>query len=295
MSTDYYTSHSYHPVRELASATTAGPAINIIYGLSLGYLSTIIPILLISLTILVSLNLLGMLGVALSAVGMLSTLSVGLAIDAFGPICDNAGGISEMAELGENVRNLTDALDAAGNTTAAVGKGFAIGSATLVGLALYGAFLQRSLSLQENPIKDIRINNPWLFSMFLIGAMLPYAFSALTMKSVGLAAEQMVLEVRRQFKDPKILSGETEPDYDSCIWVSTKASLKEMILPGVLVIVTPLFFGIFFHPILVAGLLPGSLLSGVQLAISMSNSGGAWDNCKKYIESGMFINKNGEH
>ena len=141
MSTDYYTSHSYHPVWELASATTAGPAINIIYGLSLGYLSTIIPILLIALTILVSLNLLGMLGVALSAIGMLSTLSVGLAIDAFGPICDNAGGISEMAELGENVWNLTDALDAAGNTTAAVGKGFAIGSATLVGLALYGAFL----------------------------------------------------------------------------------------------------------------------------------------------------------
>lgn len=247
----------------MASATTAGPAINIIYGLSLGYLSTIIPILLIALTILVSLNLLGMLGVALSAIGMLSTLSVGLAIDAFGPICDNAGGISEMAELGENVRNLTDALDAAGNTTAAVGKGFAIGSATLVGLALYGAFLQRSLSLSENPIKDIRINNPWLFSMFLIGAMLPYAFSAFTMKSVGLAAEQMVLEVRRQFKDPKILSGEIDPDYDSCIRVSTKASLKEMILPGLLVIVTPLFFGILFHPILVAGLLPGALLSGV--------------------------------
>ena len=152
-------------------------------------MSTVIPIILIAITILVSLNLLGMLGVALAAVGMLSTLSVGLAIDAFGPICDNAGGISEMSELGENVRNLTDALDAAGNTTAAVGKGFAIGSATLVGLALYGAFLNRALHLEENQINDIRINNPWLFSMFLIGSMLPYAFSAMTMKSVGLAAE----------------------------------------------------------------------------------------------------------
>lgn len=150
MATDYYTSHSYSPVREMANATSSGAAINIIYGLSLGYLSTIIPVILIALTVLVSLNLLGMLGVALSAVGMLSTLSVGLAIDAFGPICDNAGGISEMSELGESVRNLTDALDAAGNTTAAVGKGFAIGSATLVGLALYGAFLTRAMSMDNN-------------------------------------------------------------------------------------------------------------------------------------------------
>jgi inorganic pyrophosphatase len=233
-----------------------------------------------------------MFGVALAAIGMLSTLAVGLAIDAFGPICDNAGGISEMSSLGPEVRKITDALDSAGNTTAAVGKGFAIGSAALVSIALYGAFLTRASQTENNPIKDLKITNPWIYAMMLIGAMLPYAFSALTMKSVGSAASEMVSEVRRQLKENPHL--ENEPDYDSCIAVSTKASLREMILPGILVIFTPLFFGILFHPVLVAGLLPGVLLSGVQLAISMSNTGGAWDNTKKYIESGQFININGE-
>lgn len=177
-------------------ACSSGPAINVIYGLALGYLSTIIPIIILALTVLVSIKLLGMFGVALAAIGMLSTLSVGLAIDAYGPISDNAGGIAEMSQLGEDVRHLTDALDAAGNTTAAIGKGFAIGSAALVSLALYGAFITRAKNSEVNAIKNIEINDPWIFCSLLIGAMLPYAFSALTMKSVGSAAQEMVNEVR---------------------------------------------------------------------------------------------------
>lgn len=294
-STDYYTSHSYRPVREMASACTSGPAINIIFGLALGYVSTIIPVFLIAVTVLISSLSLGMLGLALAALGMLSTLSVGLAIDAYGPISDNAGGIAEMSELPEQVRQTTDALDAAGNTTAAVGKGFAIGSAALVSLSLYGAFLTRATEKTNlHPIKSITVIDPWIICSLLIGAMLPYAFSALTMKSVGTAAQDMVAEVRRQFQNPSIRDGTTEPDYESCIRVSTKASLKEMILPGILVMFTPLVVGILFHPALVAGLLPGALLSGVMLAISMANTGGAWDNTKKYIESGAFVNANNE-
>lgn len=295
MSTDYYTSHAYSPVRDMAKACTAGTAINIIYGLALGYLSTIIPVICIALTVLVSISLLDMLGVALAAIGMLSTLAVGLAIDAYGPISDNAGGIAEMSELGEGIRKITDALDAAGNTTAAVGKGFAIGSAALVALALYGAFYTRSKNPNNNhPITNINVIDPWIFCSLMLGAMLPYAFSAMTMKSVGKAAQEMVDEVRSQFKDPRIRSGEIEPDYQKCITVSTKASIKEMIAPGLLVMLTPLVLGIFFHPALVAGLLPGALLSGVQLAISMANTGGAWDNTKKFIESGVYVNANGE-
>lgn len=295
MSTDYYTSHAYSPVRDMAKSCTSGTAINIIYGLALGYLSTIIPVIFIALTVLVSINLLDMLGVALAAIGMLSTLSIGLAIDAYGPISDNAGGIAEMSELGEGVRKITDALDAAGNTTAAVGKGFAIGSAALVALALYGAFITRATNPNnKNRIKNIEVKDPWIFCSLLLGSMLPYAFSAMTMKSVGKAAQEMVEEVRSQFKDPRIKAGEIEPDYQKCIVVSTKASLKEMVAPGLLVMLSPLVLGIFFHPALVAGLLPGALLSGVQLAISMANTGGAWDNTKKFIESGMYVNANGE-
>ena len=294
VATDYYTSYSHSPVKEMAVACTSGPAINIIYGLALGYKSTILPVIQIAITILISVNLLGMFGVALSAIGMLSTLAIGLAIDCYGPISDNAGGIAQMSELGDDIREITDALDAAGNTTAAVGKGFAIGSATLVGLALYGAFITRCQGFEDHPIRSIDLNDSWIFCSLLIGAMLPFAFSALTMKSVGSAAEEMVEEVRRQFKNNKIITGEEEPDYQKCILVSTRASLKEMILPGLLVILPPIFFGIIFHPVLVAGLLPGALLSGVQLAISMSNTGGAWDNCKKFIEGDDYINSEGE-
>lgn len=198
-----------------------------------------------------------------------------------------------MSELGEEVRRKTDALDAAGNTTAAIGKGFAIGSAALVSLALYGAFVTRAKEAKTNRIRNVEIVEPYIFGSLLIGAMLPYAFSAMTMKSVGSAAQSMVAEVRRQFRDPKIRSGEVDPDYESCIKVSTAASLREMIAPGLLVVLTPIFFGVVFHPLAVAGMLPGALVSGIQLAISMSNTGGAWDNTKKYIESGKMLGEDG--
>ena len=294
LSTDYYTSNSHSPVREMIGACSSGPAINIIYGLALGYLSTILPVILLAICALISMQLLEMFGVALAAIGMLSTLSIGLAIDAYGPISDNAGGIAEMAGMGKEVRAITDSLDAAGNTTAAIGKGFAIGSAALVSLALYGAFITRITDpALHTGISQVALNNPWVFCSLLIGAMLPYAFSALTMKSVGSAAQEMVIEVRRQFRDARVRNGETEPDYQKCIQVSTSASLHEMIVPGVMVIATPIVIGIVFHPLLVAGLLPGSLLSGIQLAVSMSNTGGAWDNTKKLIETGTFIGSDG--
>ena len=198
-----------------------------------------------------------------------------------------------MSGLGHEVREKTDALDAAGNTTAAIGKGFAIGSAALVSLALYGAFVTRAKENPKNKVDSVEVTDAYIFGSLLIGAMLPYAFSAMTMKSVGSAAREMVNEVRRQFRNPQIRDGTIDPDYESCIKVSTKASLREMIAPGLLVIVTPIFFGVVFHPKLVAGLLPGALISGIQLAISMSNTGGAWDNAKKYIEAGKLIGEDG--
>ncbi|KAF4681299.1 hypothetical protein FOZ63_033269, partial [Perkinsus olseni] len=276
--TEYFTSHSYRPVRDIALSQRTSAATGIIYGLALGYLSTIVPVLALSVTILVSHEFCGMYGIALAALGMLSTLCVGLAIDAYGPVADNAGGIAEMSHLGASVRRRTDALDAAGNTTAAVGKGFAIGSAALVALALFGAFCTRA------NIEKVNVLNAWTFAGVLYGAMMPYAFSALTMKSVGKAATDMVDECMRQF--PKIINGEAPPDYTRCISISTSASLKEMILPGALVILSPLVFGVVCGKNATAGLLVGALSSGVQMAISMSNTGGAWDNAKKYIESG---------
>jgi inorganic pyrophosphatase len=297
MSTDYYTSNSHSPVKELAQKCTSGAAINIIYGLAVGYMSTIIPIVLLAVTIIVATNLLGMLGVALAAIGMLSTLAVGLAIDAYGPISDNAGGIAEMCECEEHVREYTDALDAAGNTTAAVGKGFAIGSAALVSLALYGAFITRAQQAVSNRLGTVQVIDGWVFGSMLIGAMLPYWFSALTMKSVGKAAEQMVANIRGQFqkmKDDGIKLEDWNPDYDQCIAISTVASLKEMIAPAMLVMLTPIFCGVVFGTRVVAGILPGALLSGVQLAVSMSNTGGAWDNAKKFIEGGNLKNEAGE-
>ena len=254
ISTDYYTSNSHAPVREMAHKCKSGAAINVIYGLAVGYLSTIVPIFLLAITVIVSIALLDMLGVALAAIGMLSTLSVGLAIDAYGPISDNAGGIAEMAEIGQDVREKTDALDAAGNTTAAVGKGFAIGSAALVSLALYGAFITRAQASKNNTLSDVKVNDGWVFGSMFIGAMLPYWFSALTMKSVGKAADEMVQEVRRQFKDPRVKNGEIEPDHQACIIVSTNASLKEMIAPGLLVMMTPIIAGCLFGTRVVAGI-----------------------------------------
>lgn len=277
--TEYYTSHSYTPVREIAETQKQSAATGIIYGLALGYLSCIIPVLCLGITILVAHTLSGMFGVALGALGMLGTMTMGLTIDAYGPISDNAGGIAEMCGLPETVRELTDCLDAAGNTTAAIGKGFAIGSAALVSLALFGAYTVRAR------VSEVDILNPWVFTGLLFGAMMPYAFAAWTMKSVGKAANDMVKECLSQF--PKIMGPEKmTPDYERCIRISTEASLREMLAPGALVIFSPLVAGLGFGKNCCAGLLSGALVSSVQLAISMSNSGGAWDNSKKYISAG---------
>lgn len=268
--TEYYTSHSYRPVQEVAESSDTGAATVIIYGLALGYKSVIIPAVTLAITIYVSYTLASFYGVAIAALGILSTLSIQLSIDTYGPVCDNAGGIAEMAELGANVRNLTDALDSAGNTTAAIGKGFAISSAALVSLALSSGFIT------VRGETEVNILTAFPFAGLVIGAMLPYWFSALTMKSVGAAALAMVEEVRDQFRrNPGILQGTTPPDYDSCIKISTDASLREMIAPGALVMLTPLFVGFLFGTKALAGLLAGALVSGVAMAISSSNTGGA--------------------
>jgi len=291
--TEYFTSHSYKPVREVSASCKTGAATNIIYGLALGYVSVIIPVLALAVSIFVSLKLAGLYGISLAALGILSTLSIGLTIDAYGPISDNAGGIAEMGGLGDQVRERTDALDAAGNTTAAIGKGFAIGSAAFVSLALFGAFVTRVRGVHPNFKVDIL--QPFQFCGLLIGAMLPYAFSALTMKSVGKAALAMVEEVRRQFLEiPGIMEGTGQPDYERCVAISTQSSLREMILPGVLVMGSPLVVGFIMGTGALAGLLAGGLVSGVQMAISSSNTGGAWDNAKKYIEAGAHGGKGSE-
>jgi inorganic pyrophosphatase len=287
--TEYYTSHSYKPVRELADSCKTGAATNMIYGIALGYKSAIIPVLVLAIVVYGSFKIGDMYGVSLAAIGFLSNLATGLTIDVYGPVCDNAGGIAEMAELDPYVREKTDALDAAGNTTAAIGKGFAIGSAALVSLALFGAFVTRIRHASEDALFENGVNMlaPVTFAFLIIGGMIPFAFAAMTMKSVGTAAMEMVLEVQRQFDEkPHLLDANpTErPDYDACIQISTKASLKEMVPPGAMVILTPLCTGIFFGVYAVSGLLVGALVAAIQLAISMSNSGGAWDNAKKYVE-----------
>merc|ERR1711998_207906 len=282
--TEYFTSHSYTPVRDVAqSCLTGGAATNIIYGLALGFKSCIIPVALLSIDVFVSFKLADMYGVALAALGMLSNLATCLSIDVYGPVCDNAGGIAEMSELDPAVREITDALDAAGNTTAAVGKGFAIGSACLVGLALFGAFITRIGGV------SVDILQPVQFAGLLVGAMLPYAFSAMTMKAVGDAAfEMMDFIVEDYGRGQKLLKegrwNEYTPDYDGCIKISTDASLKKMVAPGALVLGSPLAAGFLFGPDAVAGLLAGAIVSGVQVAISASNTGGAWDNAKKEVE-----------
>jgi len=297
--TEYYTSYSYNPVKGIAKTQKTSAATGIILGLALGYESAIIPTVLLTGSILVAHLYVGMFGIALTALGMLGTMSMGLTIDAYGPISDNAGGLAEMAFHDEVmcVRTRTDCLDAAGNTTAAIGKGFAIGSAALVSLALFGAYTVRA------DIKNVDILDPWVFTGLILGAMLPYAFAACTMRSVSDAADAMYQECEDQI--PKILavkklketgvkvngySPEWEPphlpDYKKCILMSTKASIREMLVPGAMVILGPLVAGLGFGKNACAGMLSGALVSAVQLAISMSNSGGAWDNAKKYIKSG---------
>lgn len=287
--TEYYTSHSYAPVRELANSCKTGAATNMIYGIALGFKSAIIPVVVLALVVYFSFAISDMYGVALAAIGFLSNLATGLTIDVYGPVCDNAGGIAEMAELHPSVREKTDALDAAGNTTAAIGKGFAIGSAALVSLALFGAFVTRIRDASGDAVfaNGVNMLEPVTFAFLIIGGMIPFAFAALTMKSVGMAAMEMVMEVQRQFDEKPHLLDENpseRPDYDACIAISTQASLKEMVAPGAMVIFTPLATGILFGVTAVSGLLVGALVASIQLAISMSNSGGAWDNAKKYIE-----------
>jgi len=279
--TEYYTSNAYGPTLKLVESCNMGPAPNIIQGLALGYMSTIIPILCLTATIAYAFAVAGMYGVGLAALGMLGSLPVALTIDGYGPISDNAGGIAEMSWLPSTIRDRTDALDAAGNTTAAVGKGFAIGSAALVGLALFGAFVTRVQG------KSVDILQPTQFAGLLVGAMLPYAFSAMTMTAVGDAAFTMMEFIIKDYNNgqEEIKAGRKyKPDYQGCITISTNASLVKMIAPGALVILTPLVAGLFFGPAAVEGLLAGAIVSGVQVAISASNTGGAWDNCKKEIE-----------
>ncbi|XP_031477603.1 pyrophosphate-energized vacuolar membrane proton pump-like isoform X3 [Nymphaea colorata] len=279
--TEYFTSNAYRPVRDVADSCRTGAATNVIFGLALGYKSVIIPIFAIAVAIYVSFTLAAMYGVAMAALGMLSTIAIGLTIDAYGPISDNAGGIAEMAGMSREIRRRTDALDAAGNTTAAIGKGFAIGSAALVSLALFGAFVSRA------SLKTVDLLSAKVFIGLIVGAMLPYWFSSMTMKSVGSAALKMVEEVRRQFNTtPGLMEGHVKPDYANCVRISTDASLREMIPPGALVLLSPLIAGTFFGVETLSGLLAGALVSGVQVAISASNTGGAWDNAKKYIEAG---------
>ena len=281
--TEIYTSGDYRFVKKLAQQSETGPATTVISGIAVGMQSTAIPIVLICIGIIGAFLSCGLYGIALAAVGMLSTTGITVAVDAYGPIADNAGGIAEMSHLPSRVRKITDRLDAVGNTTAAMGKGFAIGSAALTALALFVSYAQ-AVSLFKSGINllDYKV----IVGLFL-GGMLPFLFSALTMDSVSKAAYKMIAEVRRQFRTiPGILEGTGKPDYTTCVAISTQAALREMLVPGVMAVICPLFVGIVLGPTALGGLLAGALVTGVMLAIFMSNSGGAWDNAKKYVEEG---------
>ena len=295
LSTEYFTSEKRKPAQSIANSAKTGPATVIIQGLQVGMISTIIPIISVVVAMIIAYDLSGFYGVALSAVGMLSILGVSLATDCYGPVADNAQGISEMAGMGKEVRERTEQLDAVGNTTAAMGKGFAIGSAAITSLALIFTYIFTANTLLEGKgleALNLTLNDPYLVSGIFIGAMLPFVFSALTMGAVGKAAYSMVEEVRYQFKELKLLeSDKNKPDYERCVKISTNRALKEMILPSLMAVVTPVIVGIVLKPTGLGGLLIGSIASGFLLAIFLANSGGAWDNAKKFIESGNLGGK----
>ena len=302
--TEYYTSDSYKPTKKLAGTSSTGPATVIIGGLSLGMLSTVLPVVIVGASVLVSYFLSGgsdsynngLYGVGLSAVGMLATLGITLATDAYGPVADNAGGIAEMAHMGEEVRKRTDALDSLGNTTAATGKGFAIGSAALTALALIASYIAEIQVLKPDFNFNLTITNPPVLIGLFIGGVLPFLFAALTMDAVGRCAQKIVGEVRRQFREIKgLMTGEADPDYASCVDICTRSAQREMIAPAIVAVAAPIIVGLILGVNGVAGMLAGATVSGFILAVMMANSGGAWDNAKKYIESGEYGGKGSDN
>jgi len=304
--TEYYTSDSYKPTKKLAGTSETGTATIIISGLSVGMMSTLIPIVIVAVCVLIAYFVsggahnpsMGLYGIALAAVGMLSTLGITLATDAYGPVADNAGGIAQMAGLDKKVRERTDALDSLGNTTAATGKGFAIGSAALTALALMASYIDKVNTIPggAEKISNLNITNPTVLVGLFVGACLPFVFAALTMNSVGRAAQSVVKEVRRQFREiTGLMEGTADADYETCVDLCTKASIKEMVLPTIVAVIVPIIVGLVLGCTGVVGMLAGATASGFLMAVFMSNSGGAWDNAKKYIESGEFGGKGSDN